>query len=118
MAGHPGQQGGGHHGLPHAHDHGHYPDDVLLDQVGDRSYKLKKHEKENLDKIEAKLKSGNHLDHHELHEYHHFLEHFVHHIKHIMQEEHGSHIHNQALEKQLKRSANLLAHVTALTERH
>lgn len=111
--------GGGHgHGLPHADDHGHFPEEELLKEVGSRSYKLKPYEEANLSEIERKLHSGEHLDHHELHEYQHYLEHMSHELKEVLQEEHHDHIHNLQLEKDLRRVAMLLQEVTAVMERH
>ena len=109
---------GGHHGLPHGYDHGHFPEEEMLNEMGDRSYKLSPHEKDSLNEIEKVLKSGEHIDHHELHEYQHFLEHFTHHMKHILQEEHQSHIHNMQLEKDLRKAAQLLQEISSIMERH
>ncbi len=114
---HPGQQGGG-HGLKHGDDHGHFPEEELLKEVGSRAYKLKHYEKANIKEIEAKLTSGEEIGHKELHEYQHFLEHMSHELKEILQEEHGDHIHNMQLEKDLRKVAQLLSQVSALLERH
>lgn len=114
---HPGQQGGG-HGLKHADDHGHFPEEELLKEVKDRAYKLKPYQKINIKEIEVRLKSGEEMTHKELHDYQHFLEHMSHELKEILQEEHGDHIHNMQLEKDLRKVAQLLSEVSALLERH
>ena len=109
---------GGHHGLPHGDDHGHFPEESLLHDVHGREYKLKHYEKSNIKEIENKLKSGEELSHHELHEYQHLLEHMSHELKAILQEEHGDHVHNMQLEKDLRKVAQLLGQVTAVLERN
>ncbi len=110
--------GPGGHGLKHADDHGHFPEEELLNDLHDRAYALKPYEEANLKEIERKLRAGEHMSHHELHEYHHYLEHMIHHIKHILQEEHGDHIHNMQLENDLRRVTQLFSEVSAVMERH
>jgi len=109
---------GGHHGLKHADDHGHFPEEELLKDVKNREYKLKPYERANIKEIENKLKSGEELSHDELHEYQHLLEHMTHELKEILQEEHGDHIHNMQLEKDLRKVAQLLSQVSAILDRH
>ncbi|MFH2020157.1 MAG: hypothetical protein ABIJ34_02020 [archaeon] len=116
--GYPAQQGGEHHGLKHAGDHGHYPDEELLKEVGSRTYKLKPHEEANIKEIESRLRNSKEMSHHELHEYQHFLEHMTHELKDILQEEAGEHIHNLQLEKDLRKVAQLLGEVSAVLDRH
>jgi len=115
--GYPGQQGQG-HGLKHAGDHGHFPDEELLKDIGNRAYRLKKYEKQNIKKIESKLKNSKELTKKELHEYQHYLEHFSHELKEILQEEQSEHIHNLQLEKDLRKVAQLLGQVSSILERH
>ena len=115
--GYPGQHGGG-HGLKHADDHGHFPEEELLKDIGSRSYSLKEFEKENIKNIEKALRSGRELTHHELHEYQHYLEHMSHHIQHILQEEKAEHISNLQLEKDLRQVARLLGEITSIMDRH
>ena len=82
----PGQQGG-QHGLKQADDHGHYPEEEVLKEVGSRAYKLKEHEKDNLKNIEERLRGNKELTHHELNEYMHYLDEFSHELKEILEEE-------------------------------
>ena len=112
MSGPPG------HGLKHADDHGHFPEEELLGDVQGREYRFKPYEESNLKEIERRLRSGEHLSHHELHEYQHYLEHSIHHIKHILQEENADHIHNTNLENDLRRTSQLFSEVSAVIERH
>jgi hypothetical protein len=112
----PGGHGG--HGLKHGHDHGHFPEEEILKEVGSRAYSLKKFEKDNIKKIEKALKSGEELSHKELHEYQHYLEHLSHELKEILQDEHGEHIHNLQLEKDLRKVAQLLGQVSSVLDRH
>ena len=114
----PGQPGGHGHGPKHGDDHGHYPEEELLKQMGNRAYSLTHNEKENVDEIERQLKSGNRFSHDELHQFQHYLEHASHELKEILQEEQEDHIHNLQLEKDLRRVAQLLGEVSMLLERH
>jgi hypothetical protein len=109
---------GGGGGIKHGDDHGHFPEDVVLGQVGDRSYKLQPYEKANIKHIEARLKSGKELTHKELHDFMHYLDHFSHHIKHILQEEQMEHISNIQLERDLRKIAQLMGEISAILERH
>jgi len=109
---------GGGHGLPHGDDHGHLPEEEILNLVGDRSYHLEPHEKESLKNIEKRLNSGEHIDHDTLHHYEHFLEHMLEHFKHILQSEHGEHIHNISLEADLKKIMELVNKVKAMMQAH
>lgn len=115
--GYPGAPGG-HHGLKHADDHGHFPEEELLGDVGDRSYKLEEHEKNNLKNIEKRIRSGSELTQHELHEYQHYLDHISHHIRHILEEEKGDHIDNIQLERDLRWVAQLMGEISNIMERH
>jgi len=113
-----GGHGGGHHGLKHADDHGHIPEEEVLKQAGSRAYTLKKHEKESIRKIEKRLSSSEELTKHELHEYQHYLEHLIHELKEILQEEKAEHIHNLQLERDLRKIAQLLGKITSILDRH
>lgn len=114
MAGpfYPGQQ---HHGLKHADDHGHIPEESLLKDVPSRAYKLKPHEKKNIEHIEKKLKSGE-ITKKELHEILHYLEHFSHELKEILEEEREEHIVNMELEKNLRKVAQLMGEVSFMLD--
>ncbi|NTV23571.1 MAG: hypothetical protein HGA85_04310 [Nanoarchaeota archaeon] len=114
--GYPGQQP--HHGLKHADDHGHYPEEEVLKEVGHRAYKLKDHEKKNLNSIEERLRSGKELSKKELETYLHFLDEFSHEIKEILQEEKAEEIANIQLERDLRRIAQLMGEVATLLERY
>ncbi|MEM4397762.1 MAG: hypothetical protein QW757_04025, partial [Candidatus Woesearchaeota archaeon] len=46
------------HGLKKAEEEGHIPEEEFLKDLHSRAYKLKPHEKKNIDYIEKKLKSG------------------------------------------------------------
>ena len=46
-----GQQQGGGHGLPHGDDHGHFPEEEILNDMGDRSFKMPPHDKESIKEI-------------------------------------------------------------------
>jgi hypothetical protein len=116
--GYQGQGGGGGHGLKHAGDHGHFPEEELLKDLGNRSYRLKPHEAANIREIETKLRNSKEMSHTELHEYQHFLEHMTHELKEILQEEAAEHIHNLQLEKDLRKVAQLLGEVSSILERH
>ena len=113
----PGQQGQG-HGLKHGDDHGHFPEEELLKDIGSRAYRLKKYEKQNIKKIESRLKNSKELTKKELQEYQHYLEHLSHELKEILQEEHAEGIHNLQLEKDLRKVAQLLGQVSSILERH
>ncbi len=119
MAGghYPGQGGHG-HGLKHADDHGHFPDEEILKEVGNRAYKLEDHIKENIKNIEKRLRSGKELTKHELHEYLHYLDHLSHELKHVLQEEKAEHISNIQLERDLRKVAQLLGEVSSILERY
>src|SRR3989338_6404178 len=107
--GYPGQYpGAGNHGIKHGDDHGHFPEEEVLKDVGNRAYKLKKHEDENIKYIEERLRSGKELTKKELHEYLHYLDEFSHELKEILQEEKGENITNIQLERDLRRVAQLL----------
>lgn len=116
-AGYPGQYPGGNHGIRHADDHGHFPEEEVLKEVGNRAYRLKKHEEENIRRIEERLKGGKAVTKKELHEYLHYLDEFSHEIKEILQEEKSENISNIQLERDLRRVAQLLGEVSALLER-
>jgi hypothetical protein len=116
--GYPGQPGAGHHGLKHAGDHWHIPEEEILKEVGPRAYSLKSHEKANLDNIEKRLKSGKELTHHELHEYMHYLDEFSHELREILQEEKSEEISNLQLERDLRRVAQLMGEISSIMERH
>jgi hypothetical protein len=108
------QQGG--HGLKRAEDHGHYPEEDLVKDVGSRAYQLKKHEKKNLEAIERKIHSGD-VDSHELHEFLHYLEEFSHEIREILQEEKSEGISNIELERDLRKVAQLIGEISSVLER-
>ncbi|MEM3374089.1 MAG: hypothetical protein QXE31_02600 [Candidatus Woesearchaeota archaeon] len=110
----PGAQQG-HQGLKHADDHGHVPEEELLKDVPPRAYKLKPHEKKNLEYIEKKLKSGE-ITKKELHDILHFLEHFSHELKEILEVEREEHIVNMELEKELRKVAQLMGEVSFMLE--
>ncbi|MEK6916697.1 MAG: hypothetical protein AABW92_03045 [Nanoarchaeota archaeon] len=86
--------------------------------MGSRAYTLSIHEKENINQIEKHLRSGKEISKHELHEFQHYLEHASHELKEILQEEHGDHIHNLQLEKELRRVAQLLGEISSIIDRH
>ena len=111
-------QGGGQHGLKHADDHGHFPEEEVLKEVGNRAYKLKDHEKANINNIEARLRSGKELTHKELHEYLHYLDEFSHELKEILQEEKAEGISNIQLERDLRKVAQLMGEISTIMERH
>ena len=116
--GYPYGQQGGQHGLKHAEDHGHYPEEEVLKAVGNRAYSLKPHEKANLDSIEKRLRSGKELTVHELHEYMHYLDEFSHELREILQEEKAEEISNLQLERDLRRVAQLMGEISSIIERN
>lgn len=112
----PGAPGG--HGLKTADDHGHFPEEEILKDLGSRAYKLKPHEKESINEVEQALRSGQTVDKDTLHHYQHFLEHLTFELKEILQEEHGDHIHNMQLEKDLRKVAQLMQEISAVLDRN
>ena len=112
----PGQQP--QHGLKHAEDHGHYPEEELLNQVGSRAYKLKDYERANIKAIESRLKSGKDITKKELEEYLHYLDEFSHELKEILQEEKAEEISNIQLERDLRKVAQLMGEVSAILDRY
>ncbi len=117
QGGYPGQQGG-HHGLKPAADLGHYPEEEVLKEAGHRAYSLKPYEKNNLDNIEKRLRSGKELTHHELHEYMHYLDQFSHELREILQEEKAEEISNLQLERDLRRVAQLMGEISSIIDRN
>jgi hypothetical protein len=105
------------HGLKHGEDHGHYPEEEVLKEIGSRAYKLKAYEKANLKNIEDRLKGGKDLTKKELEEYLHYLDEFSHEIKEILQEEKTEEISNIQLERDLRRIAQLMGEVATILEK-
>ncbi len=118
MAQGPYYQGQPQHGLKHAEDHGHYPEEEVLKDVGSRAYKLKEYEKANLKNIENRLKGGKELTKKELDEYLHYLDEFSHELKEILQEEKAENISNIQLERDLRRVAQLMGEISSILERY
>jgi hypothetical protein len=112
----PGQPG--HHGIKQGDDHGHYPEEEVLKEVGSRAYKLKAYERANIKNIENRLRSGKELTKKELHEYQHYLDHFSHELREILQEEKAEGISNIQLERDLRKVAQLLGKVSSVLDRH
>ena len=108
----------GHHGLKHADDHGHFPEEELLKDVGSRAYKLKDYETANIKNIELRLHSTRELTKKELHDYLHYLDHLSHELKEILQDEKSEGISNIQLERDLRKVAQLMGEVSAIMERH
>jgi hypothetical protein len=112
----PGQQP--QHGLKKTEDHGHFPEEELLKDIGNRAYKLKDYEKKNIKNIEDRLKSGKELTKKELEQYLHYLDEFSHELKEILQEEKSEEISNIQLERDLRRVAQLMGEVSSILERY
>ncbi len=118
MAGgyYPGQQP--QHGLKKGEDHGHFPEDESLKEVGSRAYKLKDYEKKNLKNIEDRLRGGKELTKKELEDYLHYLDEFSHELKEILQEEKEENISNIQLERDLRKVAQLMGEISSVLERY
>lgn len=96
----------------------HLPDEELLNQLGNRAYKLKPYQKKNIDEIEKQLTSGQELTKEELEGYQSYLEKFSYELKEILQEEQAEKISNLQLEKDLRKVAQLLGQVSSILERY
>ncbi|MBT3721252.1 hypothetical protein HN789_07225 [archaeon] len=113
---------GGHHqpgGVkPAGHGSFFYPDEEILKQLGNRAFSLKKHQKENIEEIEKRLKSGQELPKKELEDYQTYLEELSYKLKEILHDEQSEKISNLKLEKDLRKVAQLLGQITSVLERH
>ncbi len=110
---------GQHHGsIKPASGTFHVPDEEILKEVGNRAYRLNKHQKENIEEIEKRLKSGEALPQKELEEYQEYLEHLSIELKEILHEEQAERISNLKLEKELRKVAQLLSQVTSVLDRY
>ncbi len=91
-------------------DFWHYPDEVYLRDAGDRIYKLKDYEINNIEQIK-KILSHSDFSKNDLNEYLEYLEFMTHDIREILEQEKAEGLSNIKLEQELRQIASLMGQI-------